>query len=281
MNKIEEGIAANDTAITDVKNNYMPVSGGFFMGAIGIGGNVEIIGAETLKLSNDGSITFPERASRLTGISDDKGTSSTLAASLKCLANNYLPLSGGTIDGELFVGHDIDTTGEYCSIKSGSIVSSTLDGNAKIEALNNNDGSNIRIFPAKIVFNGEGDTLKSTFTGLSDSTGTSSTLAVSQKCLSDNYMPKTGGAAFSNPIAINGNLDMYGTISFPDAPYSNKLTAIVDDKGTSSTTAVSQKCLNDNYVAKSDLPSNLLKYQVINSTSDIGTDANTAYLILE
>ena len=93
MNKIEEGIAANDTAITDVKNNYMPVSGGFFMGTIGIGGNVEIIGAETLKLSNDGSITFPERASCLTGISDDKGTSSTLAASLKCLNNNYVAKS--------------------------------------------------------------------------------------------------------------------------------------------------------------------------------------------
>lgn len=61
-------------------------------------------------------------------------------------------------------------------------------------------------------------------------------------------MPKAGGVAFSNPIAINGNLDMYGTISFPDAPYPNKLTAIADEKGTSSTTAVSQKCLNDNYL---------------------------------
>lgn len=183
MNKIEEGIAANDAAITDVKNNYMPVSGGLFTGNMGIAGNLEILGNDTLALSTDGSITFPSAGGKLNGISDLKGTSSTIAAS--------------------------------------------------------------------------------------------------QKCLNDNYMPKTGGAAFSNPIAINGNLDMYGTISFPDTPHSNKLTAIVDDKGTSSTTAVSQKCLNDNYVAKSDLPSNLLKYQVINSTSDIGTDANTAYLILE
>ena len=97
----------------------------------------------------------------------------------------------------------------------------------------------------------------------------------------NNYMPVSGGL-FTNAIAVNGNIEMYGSIKFPDAPSQpNLLSGIVDDKGTSSTYAVSQKCLNDNYVAKSDLPSNLLKYQVINSTSDIGTDANTAYLILE
>lgn len=59
------------------------------------------------------------------------------------------------------------------------------------------------------------------------------------------------------------------------------ISGITDSKGTSSTIAASQKCLNDNYVAKSDLPSNLLKYQIVTSTSQIGTDANTAYLILE
>lgn len=201
MNKIEEGIAANDAAITDVKNNYMPVSGGFFMGSIGIGGNVEIIGTETLKLSNDGSITFPERASRLTGISDDKGTSSTLAASLKCLNDNYLPLSGGTMTGTL--------------IGSSIVLSNDIQ-------IDKNDGTGIEILSeGSILFFAKDHILDSTITGISDS------------------------------------------------------------KGTSSTYAVSQKCLNDNYVAKSDLPSNLLKYQIINSTSDIGTDANTAYLILE
>ena len=376
MNKIEEGIAAVDTAITDVKNGY-------------------------------------------------------------------LPLSGGTIDGELSVGHDIDTTGDYCLIKNGSIVSATIDGNAKIEALNNNDGSNIKIFPAKIVFYGEGDTLQSTFTGVSDSKGTSSTLAVSQKCLSDNYIAKTSAAVsaainllpagtsapvdgdyyvcqsvgggttdttyYRRPTSylwsyINGKLENNylplsgGTITgdttimgsggqyglriingdihflsdggssvlgvlggivsskgtstahamsqkgvadnyFPlsggvigtedsgnyssikpgeilvstigdakiqviDFRYATNITilpneikfykevgselelhstlsGVSDLKGTSSTIVPSQKCLNDNYVAKSDLPSNLLKYQIINSTSDIGTDANTAYLILE
>jgi hypothetical protein len=59
------------------------------------------------------------------------------------------------------------------------------------------------------------------------------------------------------------------------------LTGISNSKGTSSTIAASQKCLADNYVAKSELPSNLLKYQIVTSISQIGTDTNTAYLILE
>lgn len=72
-----------------------------------------------------------------------------------------------------------------------------------------------------------------------------------------------------------------GTIEFGIGMVTSKFTGISDSKGTSSTIAASQKCLSTNYVAKSDLPSNLLKYQVVTSTSQIGTDANTAYLILE
>ncbi len=76
----------------------------------------------------------------------------------------------------------------------------------------------------------------------------------------------------SNDLTItNGNITINGS----------SFTGISNSKGTSSTIAASQKCLNDNYVAKSDLPSNLLKYQIVTSTSQIGTDANTAYLILE
>ena len=65
-------------------------------GTIGITGDIEILGSDTLKLSTDGSITFPERASRLTGIADDKGTSITLAVSQKCLNDNYLAKSDVT-----------------------------------------------------------------------------------------------------------------------------------------------------------------------------------------
>ena len=40
------------------------------------------------------------------GISDDKGTSSTVAVSQKCLNHNYLPLTGGIISGVLTVDSD-------------------------------------------------------------------------------------------------------------------------------------------------------------------------------
>ena len=84
---------------------------------------------------------------------------------------------------------------------------------------------------------------------------------------------------YDNGISISD--ENGGTIQFGFGAVRNKLTNISDSKGTSSTIAVSQKCLSNNYVAKSDLPSNLLKYQIVASTSQIGTDANTAYLILE
>lgn len=119
----------------------------------------------------------------------------------------------------------------------------------------------------------------------------------------NNYMPKSGGymagpltvgsnisiddsgssicapAVYAGPTSSHATFISSDRITFPDNR--GEITSVSDSKGTSSTIVPSQKCLNDNYVAKSDLPSNLLKYQVINSTSDIGTDANTAYLILE
>lgn len=41
------------------------------------------------------------------GISDDKGTSSTVAVSQKCLNDNYLPLTGGTISGSLTIDSNV------------------------------------------------------------------------------------------------------------------------------------------------------------------------------
>lgn len=105
----------------------------------------------------------------------------------------------------------------------------------------------------------------------------------------DNYLPLTGGT-ITGDITIMGSNGQYGLkiingdICFLDDGGStilNRLSGIVSKKGTSPNHAMSQKGVADNYVAKSDLPSNLLKYQIITSTSDIGTDANTAYLILE
>ena len=111
--------------------------------------------------------------------------------------------------------------------------------------------------------------------------------------LAEDYVGASGGSIYAahfyteNPN--NGSEDVHidydGTITTSGSIVLNNdggtLTGISNSKGTSSTIAASQKCLNDNYVAKSELPSNLLKYQIITSTSQIGTDANTAYLILE
>lgn len=58
------------------------------------------------------------------------------------------------------------------------------------------------------------------------------------------------------------------------------LTTKITVNGTTYTQSGGNITLPD-YVKKSEFPSNLLKYQIITSTSQIGTDANTAYLILE
>ena len=67
-----------------------------------------------------------------TGISDTKGTSSTLAASLKCLNDNYLPLSGGTLTGAL-------TATKFTGDASGltSIPAGKLTGTISIDRLPN------------------------------------------------------------------------------------------------------------------------------------------------
>lgn len=58
------------------------------------------------------------------------------------------------------------------------------------------------------------------------------------------------------------------------------LTTKITVNGTVHTQSDGNITLPD-YVEKSELPSNLLKYQIVTSTSQIGTNPNTAYLILE
>ena len=58
------------------------------------------------------------------------------------------------------------------------------------------------------------------------------------------------------------------------------LTTKITVNGTTHTQSGGNITLPD-YVEKSELPSNLLKYQIVTSTSQIGTDVNTAYQILE
>lgn len=309
-------------------SNYLPLSGGTINGDITFAAgptkitnnsiNTISAKAESLNITDAGGIvvingfgiTRKTHAGTsygtIGGISDTTGTSSTIAASLTCLKNNYLPLYGGTMTGAL--------------IGSSIVLSNDIE-------INKDDGTGIEILSdGSIQFFAKDHILESNITGISDMTGTSSTIAASQKCLNDNYLPLSGGTMTGDlkvnsgvyvknnfyvcadgvtPSPVSGMIytewgsfgpifrvkktdngvslsaENGGTIEFGVGMVTSRLTGISDSKGTSSTIAASQKCLNTNYVAKSDLPSNLLKYQIVTSTSQIGTDANTAYLILE
>lgn len=103
------------------------------------------------------------------------------------------------------------------------------------------------------------------------------------------YLPLSGGT-ITGDITIIGTNGQYGLkivngdiyfLTDGGSTILNIISGITSEKGASAYHAMSQKGVADNYVAKSDLPSNLLKYQIITSTSQIGTDTNTAYLILE
>lgn len=336
MNKIEEGIAAVDAAITAVKNGYLPLTGGTLTGRVYINENffakknVDINGMLTCDgklIANDGiecnsgvyigggvsigdtlsvSTFYGENISlnaidssehlnintnsisyenvdnpaswTLSGISDSTGTSSTIAASLKCLADNYLPLSGGTVSGAMTVVGGITTQ------------KMTTDALSVTDA-----GGKISVTGSKLNFGQNNGTITSTLTGISDSTGTSSTVAVSQKCLNDNYLPLSGGTMTGNlkvnsgvyvknnfyvckddvtPSVVSGmvytewdsssfifsvrkaddgvtiSAENGGTVTFGCGAVKSRLTGISDSTGTSSTIATSQKCLSDNYIAK-------------------------------
>lgn len=234
MNKIEEGIAANDTAIAAVKSGYLPLSGGTLTGKLTIG-----------------STTVNKDL-------DVKGN-----VDCKNLSAKVIGASGGTIYAANFNTENPNNGNEAVHIEYDGTI--TTNGS--------------------IVLNNDGGTL----TGISNSKGTSSTIAASQKCLADNYLPLTGGTITGDTtiIGTNGQYGLKivnGDIYFLTDGGSTILyiiSGIVSEKGTSATHAMSQKGVADNYVAKSDLPSNLLKYQIVTSTSQIGTDTNTAYLILE
>lgn len=339
MNKIEEGIAANDTAIATVKNGYLPLSGGTVTGnlqagSISVTDNInggyfsstginlsannsdDAISIEKNEIcfADQGAIHFSAAAdSILTGISDSKGTSSTLALSQKGASDNYFPLTGGTITNDTTI---MGSTGQY-GIKF-------TDGDIQFLS----DG---------------GATVRGTITGISSSKGTSTTRAMSEKGVADNYLPLTGGtitgtlkltADIGNEIVLRFDSGNYASginyrtsgneamcfenknqvSSFifrtfdpsaatdawngvvPSMQIKNQKVTInkiiaegaeaaynLDVNGTVNGTTLYENgaSISSKYLPKADLPSNLLKYQIITSTSDIGTDANTAYLILE
>ena len=101
------------------------------------------------------------------------------------------------------------------------------------------------------------------------------------------YLPLSGGT-LSGSLSVK-DVAREGVDITPSGIYfyvsggsgSGQLIGISDETGISSQIALSQKGVADNYVSRTDFPSNLLKYKIVTSTSQIGTDANTAYLILE
>lgn len=113
-----------DTAIAAVKNGYLPLSGGGIISNIYSTSKIEINGSyitvnpegerevtitrnqiccndcdadEVIWALDETGLSFPWRPSpyngTLSGISDIKGTSPTVAASLKCLSDNYVPFT--------------------------------------------------------------------------------------------------------------------------------------------------------------------------------------------
>lgn len=301
-----------DTAIAAVKNGYLPLSGGTVSGAMTISGGIttQKITTDTLsvtdasgKISVTGSqLNFGQNngtvTSTITGISDSIGTSSTVAVSQKCLTDNYVPINlltsfnmgtpGVGINGTLITLNgqgsiyyaDNDYTQHIKQIDTSITIPLTSGDYTKLDY---SMGGDYLLFDvntdklAQAFLPLSGGTISNTLTIGANSDSTVNTLILTNNAGIQSYF-RSGSielwegttypafAASSNGISINGGIS---------------ITGITDTKGTSVNLVMSQKGVADNYVAKSELPSNLLKYQIVTSTSQIGTDANTAYLILE
>lgn len=302
-----------DTAITAVKNGYLPLSGGTVSGAMTINGGIttQKMTTDTLsvtdasgKISVTGSqLNFGQNngtvTSTITGISDSIGTSSTVAVSQKCLTDNYVPINlltsfnmgtplvgiNGTLitlngQGSIYYADNIDYAQHIKQIDTSITIPLTSGDYTKLDY---SMGGDYLLFDvntdklAQAFLPLSGGTISNTLTIGANNDSTVNTLILTNNAGIQSYF-RSGRielwegttypafAASSNGISINGGIS---------------ITGITDTKGTSSNLVMSQKGVADNYVAKSELPSNLLKYQIVTSTSQIGTDANTAYLILE
>lgn len=150
---------------------------------------------ETAILNTDG-LNFSKTKSTITGISDSKGTNSQLAVSQKCLNDNYLPLSGGTVGGNLIVG------------TSTAKRDTTINGNLFVNG-------------CKI-------------TGTSSGVGTSTTEMPTLKCLHDNYLALSGGT-LTGQLTLSSNGIKFNTNAIKDITYSTTdLTAGTSTLATNS-----------------------------------------------
>lgn len=227
---------------------------------------------KTVVLNGDGlqfiSGNGGENHVSLSGISDNKGTSSDIAVSQKCLKDNYLPLSGGTLTGTLtatkFTGNGSgltsipagqltgtissdrlpDLSSKYLPLTGGTLTgdlnfsSTNYDMTVYAEGIDVSDDKGRTMLKSNNIictgFYGETAILntdglnfsktKSTITGISDSKGTNSNLAASQKCLADNYLSLSGGTLTGTLKATKFTGDGSGLTSIP----AGQLTGTVD-----------------------------------------------------
>ena len=113
--------------------------------------------------------------------------------SQKGVADNYLPLSGGILTGELNADKGLQATG--AKIYGGASITGATDiydltvHDFKTKSDDETEG--ISIDQTSIQYYNTAGGTGWTFSGISDSTGTSSTIAASQKCLADNYLAKS------------------------------------------------------------------------------------------
>lgn len=110
---------------------YLPLAGGTIAGDLTVEGYTHINAHNPLVT---GTITFMDTAGSLEGISDSKGTSSAIALSQKGAANNYLPLSGGTLTGSLFTNYNISVGGgdELVGLSGSGISIASIESGATV-----------------------------------------------------------------------------------------------------------------------------------------------------
>lgn len=229
-----------------LNDNYFPLTGGTITGDTTVMGSTGQYGIKftngDIQFLSDGGATV---GGTITGISSSKGTSTTRAMSEKGVADNYLPLSGGTITGTLKLTADIgnEIVLRFDSGNYASGINYRTSGNEAMCFENKNQVSSFifRTFDpsaATDAWNGVVPSMQ----------------IKNQKVTINKIIADGAEAAY--------NLDVNGTVN----------GTTLYENGAS---------ISSKYLPKADLPSNLLKYQIITSTSDIGIDANTAYLILE
>lgn len=178
---------------------------------------------KTVVLNGDGlqfiSGNGGENHASLSGISDNKGTSSDIAVSQKCLKDNYLPLSGGTLTGTL-------TATKFTGNGSGltSIPAGQLTGIISSDRLPDLSSKYLPLTGGTLTGDLNFSKTDSTITGISDSKGTNSNLAASQKCLADNYLSLSGGTLTGTLKATKFTGNGSGLTSIP----AEQLTGTVD-----------------------------------------------------